>query len=105
MSGRWVEVEPGRQRFVRDREYVEPARSDLPIPYVVSDIPAYVSPLGDGVIDGRYARREHFKRTNTREVDPGEWKVASEKFQSERAEKQAIADAWKAGKDIKRGTA
>jgi len=74
-------------------------------PMVVSDLPAYASPLGDGVIEGRYARREHFKRTNTREVDPGEWKVASEKFQSERAEKQAIADAWKAGKDIKRGTA
>lgn len=105
MSGRWVEVEPGRQRFIRDQEYIEPARSDLPLPYVVSDLPAYVSPMGDGVIDGRYARREHFKRTNTREVDPSEWRAASEKFQSERAEKQAIADAWKAGKEIKRGTA
>lgn len=105
MSGRWVEVEPGRQRFIRDREYVEAARSDLAVPYVISDIPAYKSPLGDGVIDGRYARREHFKRTNTREVDPSEWKGTSEKFQSERAEKQQIADAWRAGKDITRGTA
>jgi hypothetical protein len=105
MTGRWVEIELGRQRFIRDREYIEPARSDLPIPYVMSDIPAYVSPLGDGVIEGRSARREHMKRTNTRECDPSEWKGASENFQSSKAEKQAIADAWRAGTDIKRGTA
>jgi hypothetical protein len=105
MTGRWVEVEPGRQRFIRDREHVEVARSDLPIPYVIGDIPAYKSPLGDGIIDGRYARREHFKRTNTREVDPSEWKQRSEQFQSTKAEKQAVADGWRAGKDIKRGTA
>jgi len=105
MSGRWVEVEPGRQRFIRDREYIAPARSDLAIPYVVSDLPAYKSPMGDGWIDGRAARREHFKRTGTREVDPGEWKVASEKFQSERAEKQKIADEWRAGKNMTRGPA
>lgn len=74
-------------------------------PMVVSDLPAYKSPLGDGVVDGRYARREHFKRTNTREVDPSEWKRTSENFQSSKAEKQAIADAWRAGNDIKRGTA
>ncbi|QND42967.1 hypothetical protein HB770_20900 [Rhizobium leguminosarum bv. viciae] len=55
-----------------------------------------MSPLGDGVIDGRYARREHMKRTNTREVDPSEFKATSEQFQSTRAEKQAAADAWKA---------
>lgn len=105
MTGRWVEIEPGRQRFIRDREYVEPVRSDLPLPYVVSDIPAYVSPLGDGVIDGRYARREHMKRTNTREVDPSEFKTTSDQFKATKAEKQAAADAWRAGKDIKRGTA
>jgi hypothetical protein len=105
MSGRWVEVEPGRQRFIRDREYVEPARSDLPVPYVIGDLPAYKSPLGDGIIEGRAARREHFKRTNTREVDPSEWKQRSEQFQSSKAEKQAIADSWRTGTDIKRGTA
>lgn len=77
----------------------------LAAPRVISDIPAYASPLGDGVIDGRAARREHFKRTNTREVDPGEWRERSAQFKAEKAEKQAIADAWKAGKDIQRGTA
>lgn len=102
MSGRWVEVEPGRQRFIRDREYIEPARSELPLPYVVSDLPAYVSPMGDGVIDGRYARREHFKRTNTREVAPDEFKAASEKFKSEYAERKKAADEWRAGKDASR---
>jgi hypothetical protein len=45
------------------------------------------------------------KRTNTREVDPSELKATSDQFQSTRTEKRAIADAWKAGKDIKRGTA
>jgi hypothetical protein len=106
MSGRWVKTELGRQRFIRDRA-PEPtvARSDLPMPFVVGDLPAYASPLGDGIIDGRAARREHFKRTNTREVDPGEWKERSAQFKAEKAEKQAIADAWKAGKDVKRGTA
>lgn len=42
---------------------------------IMRDLPAYKSPLGDGVIDGRAARREHFKRTNTREVDPSEFKA------------------------------
>jgi hypothetical protein len=74
----------------RDGQYVD-KRTGVPMlsaeerakpiaaPMVASDLPAYASPLGDGVIDGRYARREHMKRT--------------------------AADAWKAGKDINRGTA
>lgn len=44
-------------------------------PYVVSDLPAYKSPLGTGLIDGRAARREDLKRANCREVDPGEFKA------------------------------
>jgi hypothetical protein len=43
-------------------------------PYVMSDLPAYVSPLGDGVVEGRAARREHLKRNGCREVDPSEYK-------------------------------
>ncbi len=43
-------------------------------PRVLSDIAAYRSPLGDGVIEGRAARREHLKRNNCREVDPSEFK-------------------------------
>lgn len=100
----------------RDGQYVnkrtgEPMLSEgerakpISAPMVVSDIPAYRSPLGDGVVDGRSARREHMKRTNTREVDPSEWKQRSDNFQSSKAEKQAIADNWRAGTDIKRGTA
>lgn len=53
-------------------EVVEEARA--PSVMIVRDLPAYKSPLGDGWIEGRAARREHFKRTNTREVDPGEWR-------------------------------
>lgn len=44
-------------------------------PMIVGDIKAYKSPLGDGVIDGRSARREHLKKHNCREVDPSEHKV------------------------------
>jgi hypothetical protein len=44
-------------------------------PYVLSDLPAYKSPLGTGVIDGRAARREDLKRGGCREVDPSEHKV------------------------------
>jgi len=43
-------------------------------PQVLPDLPAYVSPLGDGVIEGRAARREHLKRNGCREVDPSEHK-------------------------------
>ena len=42
-------------------------------PMVRSDLPAYKSPLGTGVIDGRAARREDLKRGDCREVDPSEW--------------------------------
>lgn len=38
------------------------------------DLPAYKSPLGDGVIEGRAARKEHLKRNNCREVDPSEFR-------------------------------
>ena len=43
-------------------------------PYIQSDYPAYRSPLGDGWIDGRAAKREHHKRTGTRAIDPSEQK-------------------------------
>lgn len=42
-------------------------------PYIQSDLPAYKSPLGTGVVDGRAARREELKRHNCREVDPSEF--------------------------------
>lgn len=106
MKGEWVEVSPGVQRFIKEREeQPEVARSELPRPYVVSDIPAYKSPLGDGYIEGRAARREHFKRTNTREVDPSEWGARSNQFKSSYAEKKAVADEWKRGDTIKRDKA
>ncbi len=43
------------------------------MPYVNSDLPDYVSPLGTGVISGRAARREDLKRHGCREVDPSEF--------------------------------
>lgn len=58
----------------RDGNVMEvPAR--IVAPRVISDTPAYMSPLGTGLIDGRRARREDLKRNNCREVDPSEHKV------------------------------
>lgn len=99
-NGQYVDKRTG-EPMLSEQDRAKP----IAAPMVVSDIPAYASPLGDGVIEGRAARREHFRRTNTREVDPSEWKSRSDQFKAERAEKQAAADAWKAGKDIHRGTA
>ena len=57
-------------------EWVEapPRRRVSAGPMIMRDLPAYESPLGDGWIEGRAARREHLKANNCREVDPGEWK-------------------------------
>jgi hypothetical protein len=46
----------------------------LPCPSVMPDLPAYASPLGDGMIEGRSARREHLKRNGCRELDPSEFR-------------------------------
>lgn len=48
-----------------------PARSGV---MIVRDLPAYKSPLGTGVVEGRAARREELKRHGCREVDPSEFK-------------------------------
>lgn len=56
-----------------------PADDRICAPMIVSDLPAYMSPLGTGLIDGRRARREDLKRSNCREVDPGEW-TPNEKY-------------------------
>jgi hypothetical protein len=66
----------GRFRDTVTGEPMEvPERDGFARPFVRSDIPAYKSPLGTGVIDGRAARREDLKRNNCREVDPSEHKV------------------------------
>lgn len=41
---------------------------------IVPDIKGYLSPVGTGWVDGRAQRREDLKRTNSREVDPSEWR-------------------------------
>lgn len=64
-------------RFVwRDGDWVlaVPRRASMTSAMIMRDLPAYLSPLGDGWVDGRAARREHLKANNCREVDPGEWK-------------------------------
>jgi hypothetical protein len=73
-------------RFVYDpeaRQMVEvPYWRDLPrppsvFPTVQRDMAAYKSPLGNGWIDGRAARREELKRADCREVDPSEFRAVA----------------------------
>jgi len=47
-------------------------------PIMQRDMAAYVSPVTGKPVDGRRARREDLKRSNSREVDPSEWKPTYE---------------------------
>lgn len=66
-------------RYVWDYEldkWVEPrsrTRGDAG-PFIVSDLTAFKSPLGHGVIDGRRDLREHLARNECRIVETGEYK-------------------------------
>jgi hypothetical protein len=54
-------------------KWVPPVNKKTPSgPYIIGDLPAYKSPTGSGVIDGRTARREDLARSGCREVDPSE---------------------------------
>jgi hypothetical protein len=64
-NGKWINKATGKPMEAPDR---------VVAPRVISDTPAYMSPLGTGLIDGRRARREDLKRHNCREVAPDEWK-------------------------------
>ena len=77
-SGRFVDKQTGAPMQTYDRKPCAPM--------IVSDLPAYMSPLGTGLIDGRTARREDLKRNQCREVDPDTWKP-SEAFQEREARK------------------
>jgi len=47
-----------------------PQRAGLCVPFVVSDIPDYTSPIDGRVISGRVQRREDLKRNNAVEWEP-----------------------------------
>lgn len=64
----------GHFRDLKTNEPMDLPKREIATPTVISDLPAYMSPLGTGLIDGRRARREDLKRHNCREVDPGEWR-------------------------------
>ena len=66
--------------------------SAIVTPIIVSDLPAYESPLGTGLIEGRAARREDLKKGNCREKDPSEWKPSEAYLEKcERREHKARA--------------
>lgn len=92
-------------RYIYDHEagkLVE-VPTDLPrpkrlTPYIQSDLPAYQSPLGNWMVDGRTARREEMARHQVREVDPSERPVFDKS-----AVPQHVKD-WRAGVGIHRDT-
>lgn len=49
-----------------------PLRADYPTPGLSPDYPAYASPLGTGMIEGRRARREDMARGHCRPQERGE---------------------------------
>lgn len=63
----------------------ESAPGPISAPHIQSDIPAYASPRGTGMIEGRAARRNDLAAGNCREVDPSEFKVT---YQNERFAKK-----------------
>lgn len=56
-GGRFVSKSTGEPMPVRDE-------NAICMPMIVSDIPAYKSPLGDHWVDGRRAQREELKRND-----------------------------------------
>jgi len=60
-AGRLVEIDP-------DRRGGGAARSDLPAPYVCSDVAPYRSMRTGEMISGRAAHREHLKRFDLVEI-------------------------------------
>lgn len=72
-GGSWV-VEPGTGKLIpKDQYYADKYGRGQGL-QIIPDLPDYMSPLGNGVISGRRARREEMARHNVREVDPGEFK-------------------------------
>ncbi len=61
--------------------------------HIISDTPAYMSPMGTGLIDGKRARREDMKRAGVREVDPSERPAINPKTEAQAAAEQAQLDA------------
>lgn len=55
--------------------------SSLPMPYIRSDLPAYISPVTRKPIEGRAARREDLARSGCREVDPSEYKPVYKNYE------------------------
>lgn len=75
-------------------EVVAGPRAPSKFPSIQRDLPAYRSPTGSGVIEGRAARREDLARSGCREVDPSEKPARV-------AEPSWVAD-WRANRGIER---
>lgn len=71
-----------RNGIVVDKATGKPSRGGrIAAPRVMSDLPAYKSPRGTGVVEGRAARRNDMAAGDCREVDPSEYRAD---YQNER---------------------
>lgn len=87
-------------RYVYDKatdsvvEVKEAPRPPSSFPSIHRDYAPYYSVVSQKMVDGRYARREEMKRTNTREVDPSE--------KPQRAAEPKWVSDWRADRGIER---
>lgn len=101
----WDEKGKPGERWV---EYEKPSISELPprkTPYIMSDIPEYISPITGRPVDGRAARREDLKRSGSREVDPSERLEMNPKTQAQaQAERKQLAEREKTAFNLSKNT-
>jgi hypothetical protein len=64
-----------------------PERDEIAVPYVISDIPAYLSPIDGSYVSGRAARRDDLKRNNCVPYEDA-FKPMGGKFRNERFAKK-----------------
>lgn len=71
-----------REKFTGERMGV-PTRDEMPLPFVVSDIPEYRSPIDGKLITSRSERRDDLKRNGCVEFEPS-MSPTKGKFRNER---------------------
>ena len=70
-DGKWVDKETESKPLLTAKQR---RSKKIACPMIISDLPAYVSPVTGKLIEGRKARREDLARSGCREVDPTEFK-------------------------------
>ena len=64
-DGRWVNASTGEDMLTDEQR-----KKPIALPYVISDIPPYASPIDGRMITSRSERRDDLKRNNCVEWEP-----------------------------------